>query len=71
MTLSEPSSLTSASSRYPYISEVKDSALQLYMNMIEVIKGEMNGSLKAYRKNTVKQVDVFKDETNKYKEIQE
>ena len=39
--------------------------------MIEAFKEETNKSLKEIQENTIKHIKSFKEERNKYKEIQE
>ena len=73
MTLSEPSSPTTASPGYPNIPEKQDSDLKSHlMKMIEDLKEDINNSLKEIQENTGKQVEVLKEETQKaLKELQE
>ena len=74
MTLSEPSSPTSASHGYPNIPEKQDSDLKSHlMKMIEDFKKDINNFLKEIQGNTGRQVETLKEETNplkKYGKIQ-
>ena len=63
MTLSEPSSPTSASHGYPNIPEKQDSDLKSHlMKMIEDFKKDINNFLKEIQENTGKQVEAVKRE---------
>jgi hypothetical protein len=72
-TSSEPSSPRTVSPRYPNTPEKQDSDLKSYLMMlVEDFKNGINNSLKEIQENTVKQVEVLKEETQKYlKELQE
>jgi hypothetical protein len=56
-----------ASSGYPYISEKQDSDLKSHlMMMIEDFKKDINNSLKEIQENTGKQLEIIKEETQKF-----
>jgi hypothetical protein len=60
LALSEPSSSTIASSRYPIAPEKQDSDLRsLLMMMIEDIRKDINNSLEEMQENTGKQVEAL------------
>jgi hypothetical protein len=71
LTLSEPSSPTSASHGYPNIPEKQDSDLKSHlMKMIEDLKEDINNSFKEIQ-NRCKGVEALKEETHKsLKELQ-
>jgi hypothetical protein len=62
---SEPISPTTASPGYPNTPENQDADLKSYlMKIIESFKEDINNLLKEIRKNTDKQVETLKEETN-------
>jgi hypothetical protein len=64
---SEPKSPTIASPGYPNTSEKQDSDLKsLPIMMIGDFKKDINDSLKEIQKNTGKQLEAFKEETENY-----
>jgi FtsZ-binding cell division protein ZapB len=64
LTSSEPNSPTITSPGYTITPEKQDTDLKsLLMMMIEDIKKEKNNSLKEIQKNTGKQLEALKDET--------
>jgi hypothetical protein len=62
---SEPSTLTTASPGYPNTLEKHNSDLKSYLMLGEDFKKGINNSLKEIQKNTAKQVEVLKEETQK------
>jgi hypothetical protein len=70
---SEPRTPTSAGPGYPNTPKKQDSELKSYLMMlIEDFKKGINISLKEIQENTIKQVEVLKEETQKsLKELQE
>ena len=70
---SEPNTPTSAGPGHPKATEKEDSNLKSYLMMlIEDFKKGINISLKEIQENTIKQVEVLKEETQKsLKELQE
>jgi hypothetical protein len=70
---SRPSTPTTVSPKYPNTPEKQDSNLKSYLMMlVEDFKKGINNSLIEIKENTVKHVEVFKEETQKYlKELQE
>ena len=71
--VSEPSSPTTTSPRYPNTQEKKKLDLKSYLMMlIEGVKKEINNSLKEIQENMSQQVEVLQKESQKLlKEIQE
>jgi hypothetical protein len=69
---SEPSSPTTASSRYPKTPEKQDVDLKSHLMMlIEDFEKDINNSVEEIQENTGKQVEALKDETQKsLKELQ-
>ena len=70
---SEPSIPSTASHGYPNTQEKQDSDLKSYLIMVvEDFKKGINNSLKEIQENSVKEVEVLKEETQKsLKELQE
>ena len=63
---SEPSTPTTRNIGYPNTPEKQDLDVQSYhMMLIEDFKKDINNSLKEIQENTSKQVEVFKEETQK------
>jgi hypothetical protein len=57
---------TSANPGYPNKTEKQDSDLKSYLMMlVEDFKKGVNNSLKEIQENTAKQIEVFKDKTQK------
>ena len=73
MVSSNPNSPTIASPRYPNTPEKQDSDLKsLLMTVIEDSTKDINNALKEIRENPGKQLEAFKEETQKsLKELQE
>jgi hypothetical protein len=66
----KPSSSTTASPEYPNMLETQDSNSKSYlMMMIEDFNKDINNSLKEIQKNTGKQVEALKEETQKYLKV--
>jgi hypothetical protein len=64
---SEPSTPNTASPEYPQLPEKQDLDLKLYHRMlIKEFKKDINNSLKEIQENIAKQVEVFKEETQKH-----
>jgi hypothetical protein len=64
---SKPSSPTTASPGYPITLEKQDSNLKsLFIVMIEDFKKNISNFLKEIQDNTSKQIEVLKDETQKF-----
>jgi hypothetical protein len=63
---SEPNYLTIANPRYTIIPEKQDLDLKSLLVMIENFKKDINNSLKEIQKNTSKQVEALKEETQKF-----
>ena len=63
---SESSKPTTVSPGYPNKTEKQDSDLKSYLMMlVEDFKKGVNNSLKEIQENTAKQIEVFKDKTQK------
>ena len=72
MAPSEPRYASTAKPGYPNKTKAQEEDLKSNLiMMIEVFKEKMNKSLKEIQENQIKQVEITKKKTNKYKEIQE
>ena len=69
MTPSEHSYPTTTSSGYLNITEAQENDCKSNLVKIEVFKEEMDTSFKETQENTIKQTEVFKEETNPLKKF--